>query len=771
MKKILIFALLAVLFTGIFFTACQGNDKPPLYGFISDAANHEIVNIDGRTNVIKIQGKDCSLNILRYPLIDYKDQMITINFSADVMRSGSDGDFNVLVNNLPDNPIITNIENAMSGVWYNMSGTLTVVPFNPVPIIFLDAFYKREADFYINNINLSIENITVKNPGENNSDGTRNLYVSASKGSINGNGTQSNPFQTINLAINYVKPGDTVFVDSDIYHERISIPSGEEGKPVTLTAMPGAEVIITPTIPINPQWRQHDGNIWVADISEYVKNMNTEFPQLFADRDSMVEARWPNMGSSMSTIMDYQRDVAQRGTNSNTVVASRNFPSDIAGARLVIWPGTESMSAWHTFVSPVKSVNGRTINLAIDAPIYLYNYHGGDNCSDTPNPGNPFYITGALALLDAPGEYYFDKETNLLYFYPPWNGRPDTRTLSVRHINSVAIYAENTSFVNVRNIKMYGGSIFMKNVRNNTIENCRFTYAENSQESGFDIPYGRRYDELGAMVVTGSNNRVSGCEFGFTSGAGIVMGGEDNIFTNNIIHNVDYAANYQRGALSIMESKRMEISYNSFLNSAGHHIRFTHYWYSNREFPPYVIHERNIIRNNYFENHGILNSDNGAFYTFGTDGGGTEIYNNFVVVGNKGDNGTQKKLRFGLYTDNYATNYIIHHNIIIGSGATGSGIGLIMNLPAEGMQFYNNTVIGFEYGFNFYGMEFDLHQRPIINEKISGNTASNNLLVNIRNRDYIYYAVENGRHVFQEGNFINGTIPLAVRPEGRDFFW
>jgi len=126
MKKLIIFILSAVFFVGLFFTSCQESDKPPLYGFIPDPANHEIVNIDGRTNVVKIKGSECSLNILRYPLTKYKDQMIIINFSADVMRSGSDGDFNVHVNNLPDNPMITYIENAKSGVWYNMSGTITI---------------------------------------------------------------------------------------------------------------------------------------------------------------------------------------------------------------------------------------------------------------------------------------------------------------------------------------------------------------------------------------------------------------------------------------------------------------------------------------------------------------------------------------------------------------------------------------------------------------------------------------------------------------------
>ncbi|MCL2722293.1 MAG: right-handed parallel beta-helix repeat-containing protein [Treponema sp.] len=741
MKNLIIFILSAVFLAGLFFTSCQGSDKPPLYGFVPDAANHEIVNIDGRTNVVKIKGSECSLNILRYPLTKYKDQMIVINFSADVMRSGSDGDFNVLVNNLPDNPMITYIENAKSGVWYNMSGTITIEPFNPIPVFFIDAHYKREADFYFDNLKVSIENINIKNPGENNANGFKNLYVCVNRGAYNGNGTQERPFNTITFAMHYAKPGDTVFVDSGTYYERIRMTSGEEGKPITLTAMPGAEVIITPTIPITPQWSVYRDNIWVADISEYVKNMDTEFPQLFANRDSMVEARFPNMGSSMSTIMDYKRDVAQRGTNKNTVVASQNIPSDIVGARVVIWTGEEHAAGWGAFESLIRSVNGRSITLEKE----LTGFYAPDNRDpNTPHPGNPYYITGALAFLDAPGEYYFDKETNFLYFYPPWNGRPDQRTLTMRHSNNITIRADNTSFVNIKNITIYGGGISMQNSNNNTIENCRINYADHFYDNGW---YKHKNDTKSesAMVVTGNNNRISKSEFGPTAGHGIVIEGDDNVFTNNIVHTVGYSGNFLFG-ICILNSKRLEVSFNTFKDASRDHIQFSD-----------LVYERCIIRNNYFENHSVLGSDSGAVFTLTaeTDFGGTEIYHNYVVCGTKGEFGTMHKLLFGLYTDNYNYNLIVRHNIVIGGGQ-----GLTINLPNLGTQFYNNTVIGAQYGIGFYS-------KPVDNADASTVTVKDNLFVNTRSFDIQYWGTENGRQASYQGNFINGTIPVTQNLQGR----
>jgi len=735
-------------------------------GFRSNAANYEIVNINGRTNVIKINGKDCDWNVISYSLADYRNKMIRITFSADVMRMGTSGSFTWSINNEPDYPVAAQLHNTEQGIWHTMSNTVIINPISRDPSLYLSTWEINSADpsktlYYFDNLRISIEVFTwdytpasvLAAVGEAGSDNTRNLYVSAGKGSDSGNGTQARPFAKIAHAMHYVRPGDTVLVDSGTYHERIKIPTGAAGRPVTLTAMPGAEVIITPTVSITPQWRQHAPqgaarNVYVADLTGYAREIDKEFPQLFADRDSMVEARYPNMGPSMSTIMDYKRDVAQRGTNKNTVVASHNIPSDIAGARLVIWAGDTQAPGWFSSMSPVKSADGRTINLAKDL---MGHNSWGNGDPYAPNPGNPFYVTGALSLLDAPGEYFFDKQTNQLYFYPPWNGTPETRALSMRHFNNIAINAENTSFVNIRNITVYGGSIYMKDCKNNTIENCRIKYAEHLYLNGMSwgssgIMWEHGYKVTATttgMTVTGSDNRISGSEFGPTAGNGINLGGDNNVFTNNIVHNTGYSGNYLSG-IAVISSKNLEISRNTIINSSWSHINFR----------PLTAFERCVIRNNYFENNCIFSSDGGAFYTCESDGGGTELFNNFVVVGDKGDNGTMKKLRSGLYTDNRNQNYVVRHNIVIGGD-----FGLSMNLWSKGTKFHNNTVVGAHTGISFYGI-------PIDNADASTCSVTDNLLVRTT-QDIGYWGTENGRQASYTGNFIRGTIPVTQNPEGR----
>jgi hypothetical protein len=50
---------------------------------------------------------------------------------------------------------------------------------------------------------------------------------------------------TISKAVSIAKPGDTIFIDSGIYNEDVAIYNkGEAGKPITITASPGAKPII-----------------------------------------------------------------------------------------------------------------------------------------------------------------------------------------------------------------------------------------------------------------------------------------------------------------------------------------------------------------------------------------------------------------------------------------------------------------------------------------------------------------------------------------------
>ena len=65
---------------------------------------------------------------------------------------------------------------------------------------------------------------------------------------------------------------------------------------------------------------------------------------------------------------------------------------------------------WWNNIVRIKSIDrdARTITLAGD-------------CSYAIRPGDRYYVRNVLEELDAPGEWYLDKATDTLYFWPPDN--------------------------------------------------------------------------------------------------------------------------------------------------------------------------------------------------------------------------------------------------------------------------------------------------------------------------------------------------------------
>lgn len=364
--------------------------------------------------------------------------------------------------------------------------------------------------------------------------------------------------------------------------------------------------------------------------------------------------------------------------------------------------------------------------------------------------GNPFYITGALSLLDAPGEYYFDPQTNRLYFYPPYNVDLNTCALSLRSNTDIAINAEYTSNVNIRSIKVFGGGIKMKNTMNSTLANCSVNYAQHFHvyEGVFFATF------LNSMIVSGSNNRVERCEFGPTAGSGIVLEGTNITFTNNIVHDTSYAGfpfngvtvgTYDQVTTSVV------ITNNTITNSSHSHIGF----FPGVYYPNYV-EQRNYgqstIRNNYLEEHCTLNSDGGAIYASATNGNGTEVYNNYIVCGTKN---TFRHENRGLYMDNFCSNFNLHHNVVVG-GYTA----LCMGLWSKNTKFENNTLVGAQIGIQFGSLATNMPNDA------STSSFKDNLFADTKTADDIQFW-DGGKNEGYNGPFVNGTIPVPFEVEYR----
>jgi endo-1,4-beta-xylanase len=124
------------------------------HGLRADAPMYAIVN-----DVIRVRGADTRWAVVTYSLEEYKGKEITIQFSADVKRTGAKGTLNWQVNNAPDYPSVSSLENAATGVWHHMKGRRIVTPTDDNPVLYLTNWENnaQKTVYYIDNFTITIE--------------------------------------------------------------------------------------------------------------------------------------------------------------------------------------------------------------------------------------------------------------------------------------------------------------------------------------------------------------------------------------------------------------------------------------------------------------------------------------------------------------------------------------------------------------------------------------------------------------------------------------
>lgn len=92
------------------------------------------------------------------------------------------------------------------------------------------------------------------------------FYVNANAPK-DGNGSQANPFRTINEAAKLAQPGDEVLVAPGIYREYVDpINAGTEDARITYTSTTPLGAVITGAEEVK-NWKRHDGDVWVSRVA------------------------------------------------------------------------------------------------------------------------------------------------------------------------------------------------------------------------------------------------------------------------------------------------------------------------------------------------------------------------------------------------------------------------------------------------------------------------------------------------------------------------
>ncbi|MHC4241292.1 MAG: right-handed parallel beta-helix repeat-containing protein [Planctomycetota bacterium] len=243
--------------------------------------------------------------------------------------------------------------------------------------------------------------------------------------------------------------------------------------------------------------------------------------ELFFEDKPMTLARWPNEGFVKITGLVEPDTVNVRGTK-----GSKTGKFMYAGDRPKRWAGENDVWVhgywfwdWSDERQQVESIDTDKRIISVGTPYHNYGYR----------IGQWFYGLNILAELDTPGEWYLDRETGILYFWPPAQIEKGRAVVSV--LNTL-VEMSSISHVAIQGVIFEvarGTAVVMSNCEDTQISRCIL----------------RNLGGSAVRVGGGDYNSVASCEIYATGSGGINLRGGDRknlkpgghrAFNNHIHH-------------------------------------------------------------------------------------------------------------------------------------------------------------------------------------------------------------------------------------------
>ncbi|MBX3085093.1 MAG: DUF2341 domain-containing protein [Anaerolineae bacterium] len=530
-------------------------------------------------------------------------------------------------------------------------------------------------------------------------------YYVATTGSDSNNGTSlATPFLTIQKCATVAQAGDTCNIRAGTYRETVTVPrSGAAGNPIIFTAYNNEAVTISGADLVT-SWTAHDltsgkaiykaNMTWNMNVRQTSPSFQVTNNQIFVNGQMMPEARWPNIPVNQVT---RQSNAVQARSDSASNLQPHSFTyndSDLSSFPTNFWQGAKINFSpgykieWTT-CDVVSSTTSSVSAQCNPDPGAFGNQTTLDTVAGSGNfylPGvrNPYYLWGKYTALDAAGEWFRDAATNTLYLWTPDSSNPTTKTVEARR-RLWGFDISGRSYITIQNVKLFAAGIKTSESTNNTVvSSIEAYYSWHFQE----IP--PLYGIVGTkgMMFAGSNNIIRDSLFAYSAGTIIDLSGYEGQATpsnNQLINNVMFDMGYMANQAGIR----------GFSNggASSHLISQNTLFYSGNilvDLSPGL----NVKLNDVYQSHQQI-SDLGTLYTWNQDGLGAEIANNFVHDGyGEYDNTKNFYGTVGIYLDDYAKNYVVHHNIMWNTTSPGLFTFGIRDGEAGYRRLYNNTVDG-----------------------------------------------------------------------------
>jgi uncharacterized protein (TIGR03437 family) len=455
--------------------------------------------------------------------------------------------------------------------------------------------------------------------------------VVAPNGNDSNPGTLSQPYLTIQKCATSVYGGSTCMVRAGIYHETVTPNSG-----ITIIPYNSESVTIDGTDPVT-NWTVYQGAIYKASVALNSGDTN----QIFVGSQMMTEARWPN-GDDL-----FHVNWANTGAGTNdTQLLDSNLPNvDWTGAKVHLLSGYDP---WSPQTATVTSSADGSLTMSLDDTDYSPYIQ--------PQAGGFYFLYRSLVALDKQGEWFYDSNGTVLYFWAP--GDVDPKTLNVRaKRRQYAFDLSGRSNVSVQNVSLFGCGINMNaSSANNTLDGINAQYLSHFTDlpgtASNPTSYWYTHTMDSGIVLNGSGNILRNSTIAWSAGNGVSLMGSGNTVQDNLIVNTGYAGDYASGINLFGMAHRLQ---SNTVHTSG---RFSLAIYT------YPNADNNDIGYNNFFNSTLLSLDAGEIYSGGGIATGTRVHHNWL-------HDTQTPIPFagnlarpGMYLDEDTNGFEVDQNVL-----------------------------------------------------------------------------------------------------------
>jgi parallel beta-helix repeat protein len=538
------------------------------------------------------------------------------------------------------------------------------------------------------------------------------IYVTAD-GNDSNSGTREHPVATLEAARDLIrqykavkvlpKGGITVWIGKGQYDQQNAFilnenDSGEPDAPIVWRAIPNEKVSVTggQSIPSEKFKKVTNKAILkrlseratknvlqvnlnelgitdIGQITQYGHAMSvTPAPiEVFLEDKAMTLARYPNEGYiKIGNVID------QGSVPRNRDYSDRGGVFEYTDRRHDKWAGQEDVWFQGTFMYGfaddnilVESIDVKKKQVKLAKP----SLYGVGSERDFRH----YVAYNILEELDSPGEWYVDKKSGMLYFWPPADF--EGKSIIVSILEDPIISLEGASYVTIRDLTIEAGrgiGVYMERGTNNLIAGCTvrnvgtsgifmgqgakqtFPFVTHDDYEG--VPISRRIGNLQGHIYkytnwdrkAGSNHGILSCDVYNTGSGGIYLSGGSK---SKLIPGNNYVENCK-----VHDYNRRNKFLWSGINIDGCGNRISHCEIFNSEWQGIYVHGNEHLFEYNNIHHVTLNSDDTSPWYIGrdpSDRGNIIRYNYFHHCGNP------DRMNMGIYCDDSSTDVLVFGNV------------------------------------------------------------------------------------------------------------